>query len=224
MTDRGEQGRTRVMIVEDHTIVRQGLRLLLERNDQVVIVGEASNGQEAIELASALEPEVILMDIRLPDVDGLEVTRRIKADHPDIAVIMLTMHDNEEYVVGAVRAGAAGYVLKDISPKELVSAIQTVRQGGTIIEPGLLRKTLGSLASSGAARADRLVEEIEALTPREQEVLGLLVEGMTNREMGQALYISEETVKNHVSAIIQKLRASDRTQAAVIALRQGLVR
>lgn len=221
-----EEGQTltRVMIVEDHTIVREGLHLLLQRNRQIAIVGEASNGREAIGLAATLQPHVILMDIRLPDISGLEVTRRIKADHPNIAVIMLTMHDDEEYVIGAVRAGAAGYMLKDISPKDLVRAIQTVREGGTIIEPGLLRKTLSTLAPSGAVGADHLPEKVEHLTPREKEVLELLVEGLTNREIGKELFISEQTVKNHVSAIIHKLGASDRTQAAVIALRQGLVR
>jgi len=224
MTKGKAQGPIRVLIVEDHTIVREGLHLLLQRNREIAIVGEASNGQEAIELAAALQPDVILMDIRLPDVDGLEATQRIKVEYPGIAVIMLTMHDDEEYVIGAVRAGAAGYILKDVSPNDLVSAIRTVYDGGTIIEPSLLRKTLGTLASSGSMGAERLAQEIEPLTPREQEVLEVLVEGMTNREIGEALFISEQTVKSHVSAIIQKLGASDRTQAAVIALRQGLVR
>jgi DNA-binding NarL/FixJ family response regulator len=223
MTVREPRGPTRVLIVEDHTIVREGLHLLLQRNREIAIVGEASSGREAIELAAALQPDVILMDIRLPDIDGLEATQRIKTKHPNIAVIMLTMHDDEEYVIGAVRVGAAGYILKDISPNDLVSAIQTVHDGGTIIEPSLLRRTLGTLALSGPAEADRLVDEIETLTPREQEVLNVLVEGLTNREIGQALFISEQTVKTHVSAIIQKLGASDRTQAAVIALRQGLI-
>lgn len=222
MSMREGQGPTRVLIVEDHTIVREGLHLLLRRNRQIAIVGEAATGREALELAAALQPDVILMDIRLPDIDGLEVTQRIKADHPNIAVIMLTMHDDEEYVIGAVRAGAAGYLLKDVSPTDLAKAIQTVCEGGTIIEPSLLRKTLGTLAPSGSVRAEQLAEEVELLTPREKEVLGVLVEGMTNREIGQALFISEQTVKTHVSAIIQKLGASDRTQAAVIALRQGL--
>jgi two-component system, NarL family, response regulator DegU len=213
-----------VMIVEDHTIVREGLRSLLAY-PWLEIVGDAVDGKEAIEKADQLLPDVILMDIRLPHISGLEATRQIKSRHPSTAVIMLTMYENEEYVVEAIKAGASGYVLKDISPTKLGQAIQIVYEGGSIVEPQLLSRVLGGLALTDQTETPSLpsMTMIEALTAREHEVLGLLVQGRTNPEIAQELFISRETVKGHVSEIIHKLGASDRTQAAVIAMRRGLI-
>ncbi|MBI3966358.1 MAG: response regulator transcription factor [Chloroflexi bacterium] len=204
------------MLVDDHQIVREGLRGMLQTEPGIEVVAEASNGSEAVRLAARHQPDVVLMDIRMPELDGIEATRQIKAKLPQVAVIMLTMYASDVYVVDAVRAGAAGYVLKDIDRDELMRTIEAVASGGTVIDPQLLRRALRGVTGQQSG-------ELEKLTPRELEVLRLVVEGKTNRDIAGQLIIAEETAKKHVQNIISKLRASDRTQAAVIAVRSGLV-
>ena len=202
------------MLVDDHELVRQGVASMLAKADDLTIVGEAKTGREAIEGARKELPDVVLMDVRMPDMDGLEATRRIKEERPRTAVIMVTMHDNPAYLREAVRAGAAGYLLKDVSKDELLDAIRQVATGGAFIESQMLKGMLSEAATPSAARN---------LTKREREILALVAEGLSNREIADRLVLSPETVKSHVAAILEKLNVSDRTQAAIYAVRNGLV-
>lgn len=211
-----------VLIVDDHPVVREGLRYMLERDERVQIVGEASNGQEALALVAELSPKVVLMDIYMPQMDGLEAARRIKAQYPTTAVIMLTMYDNDGYIIDAVRSGASGYLLKDTSRDLLRHTIAAVSSGGTLIKNALLQRALQGLAASASSLKAEYPHD--KLTLREEEVLNLLTEGRSNKEIAQALCIAEDTVKKHVQSIIAKLQASDRTHAVVKAMRAGLVR
>jgi len=215
-----------VLIVDDHTVAREGLRAMLEEDPQVQVVGEAADGLEALELVAGLRPRVVLMDIRMPGLDGLEATRRIKAQHPATAVIMMTSYDDNALVVDAVRTGASGYLLKDASRALLTHTIKAVTDGGILVKESLLRKAIASLAALGQPQAGPTPEwpEVEELTQREQEVLKLLAEGWTNRQIGEKLALAEVTIKKHVQTIIAKLRASDRTHAATTAMRIGLIR
>ncbi|HET8569889.1 MAG TPA: response regulator transcription factor [Candidatus Limnocylindria bacterium] len=209
---------TSVLVVDDHDLARHGLMAILSGNDDISVVGEARTGREAIETARSLLPDVVLMDVRMPDMDGLEATRRIKEERPRTAVIIVTNHEDPAYLRSAVEAGAAGYLLKDISREHLVNAVREVASGGTFIERQRLRGVLGGVQSSRADAPDAA----KSLTKREREILALVAEGMSNREIAERLVLSPETVKSHVAAILSKLDLSDRTQAAVYAVRNGL--
>ncbi|MBI4493343.1 MAG: response regulator transcription factor [Chloroflexi bacterium] len=214
-----------VLIVDDHTVAREGLRAMLDTDPQVQVVGEAADGLEALDQVAELHPKVVLMDIKLPRMDGLEATRHLKADHPNTAVIMITSYDDDALVVDAVRAGAAGYLLKDASRDLLSHTIGAIASGGLLIKATLLRKAVSSLTH--AARPDEAAPAkrpgVDELTEREQMVLKLLAEGRTNKEIGDELALAEVTVKKHVQSIIAKLGASDRTHAAITGLRLGLI-
>jgi len=212
-------GVIRVLLVDDQAVIRNGLRAMLSTAPGITVVGEAGNGQEALALARQLHPDVILMDIRMPDMDGLEATRRLRDSQVQASVIMLTMHQDIEYLLKAISCGAAGYLVKEIDADTLINTIQTVAAGGSIIEPQLLRSLLRRISAMPAPRESRL----ERLTNREEDVLILLGKGLSNREIADQLVLSTETVKSHVSAILSKLHLSDRTQAAIYAVRHGLI-
>lgn len=184
------------------------------------VVGEAKTGREAIEAARRELPDVVLMDVRMPDMDGLEATKRLKEERPRTAVIMLTMHDNPSYLRDAVKAGAAGYLLKDVSRDELIDAVKQVATGGAFIESQMLKGMLSEMKPGSAAGPAPAAKN---LTKREREILSLVAEGLSNREIAEKLVLSPETVKSHVAAILEKLNVSDRTQAAIYAVRNGLV-
>jgi len=211
---------TRVMLVDDHELVRQGIAAMLHSAPDLQVVGEARSGREALEVARRELPDVVLMDVKMPDMDGLEATKKIKEERARTAVIMLTMHDNPSYLRDAVRAGAAGYLLKDVSKDELVDAIRQVATGGAFIESQMLKGMLSEMKPSGGGSATGVGKN---LTKREREILALVAEGMSNREIADKLVLSPETVKSHVAAILEKLNVSDRTQAAIFAVRNGLV-
>jgi len=200
----------RVLIVDDHPMVREGVRSMLEPAG-VQIAGEAGTGEDALRMAAALEPDVVLLDLELPDLDGLAVLRRLKTFERPIAVLVVTMHDDPALVRRAVEGGAAGYVLKGVGRGELLSALEAVRHGGSVFDPSLLRATLSE------PKAD------EALTSVEQDMLRLVAQGLTNREIGKRLHWSVGTVKKYLQRTLEKLGASDRTQAAVEAVKRGLL-
>jgi DNA-binding NarL/FixJ family response regulator len=204
----------RVLVVDDHPMVRAGLRSMLD-GDEIEVVAEAASGAEAAERAAALVPGLVLLDVELPDMDGVEALTRIKARAPRAAVLMVSMHDDPVMVRRAVEAGAAGYVLKGISRRELLAAVRAVRNGGSVLDPSLLR-ALATPAAPASGAGD-------ALTRVELETLALLAAGLTNREIAERTRWSVGTVKKHVQRILEKLDVSDRTQAAVVAVRQGLL-
>lgn len=214
-----EPGETpiRVLVVDDHSVVRQGLRTFLERHRDIEIVAEASGGAEAVELACRLEPDVVLMDLVMPGVDGIEATRQISAMCPHSRVLALTSFFADEQVFPALEAGAAGYLLKDVTPPELVRAIRAVHEGKAELHPAVAKVVLDGLHTRATPAP------AEELTAREFEVLRLIVAGLSNREIADRLVISQKTVKVHVGNILGKLGLSDRTQAAVYALKRGLV-
>ena len=191
---------------------------MLSSASDIQVVGEAKTGREALEMARTKLPDIVLMDVRMPDMDGLEATRKIKEERPRTAVIMVTMHDNPAYLREAVRAGAAGYLLKDVSKDELLDAIRQVATGGAFIESQMLKGMLSEMKPGAATPS-----AARNLTKREREILALVAEGLSNREIADKLVLSPETVKSHVAAILEKLNVSDRTQAAIYAVRNGLV-
>jgi DNA-binding NarL/FixJ family response regulator len=216
----------RVLLADDHPVVREGLQTMLNTTPDIEVVAEASDGLEAIEKANEHKPHVILMDLRMPNLDGLEATRCIKNQLAATSVIILTIYDNDAYIVDAVRAGAGGYLLKDASKDLLIHAIRAVNSGGMLIKTSLLRQAILSTADApGAQSKEKHVDAqvTKGLTPREHDVLRLVIEGQSNKEIGRSLSISEDTAKKHVQTILSKLGVSDRTQAAVKAVRAGLV-
>lgn len=215
--------RISVLVVDDHTVAREGLRAMLDIDPQVHVVGEAANGFEALERVNELHPQVVLMDIRMPLLDGLEATRRIKAEFPTTAVIMMTSYDDDALVLDAVRAGAAGYLLKDASRALLCHTLGAVVGGGILIKASLLRKAINSLTQVTRPAESATSNVCDELTDRERAILRFLAEGHTNREMAVSLALAEVTVKKHVQSIIGKLGVSDRTHAAITALRLGLI-
>jgi len=223
----------RVLLVDDQTLLRQGFQRLLELGDnQIQVVGAASDGVEALALIERLEredqlPQVVLMDIRMPLMDGVQATARIRARWPSARVLMLTTFDNDEYVFDGLRAGASGYMLKDVSAEELVAAIHAASRGESPLQPSIAAKLVARLRAEapGAPTVTGTIQgaEVAELTEREREILRYLARGSSNREIGEALYITEGTVKNHVSNILNKLALRDRTQAALWAREHSLV-
>lgn len=212
---------TRVVVVDDQELVRSGFALILERAG-LEVVGEAADGLEAVDLVAATGPDVALMDVRMPRLDGIEATRRIAADHPATKVLALTTFDLDEYVYAAVRAGASGFLLKDVSPADLVHAVGVVARGDVVVAPALTRRLLDRYA--GGPDPTSGPETLRGLSERETEVLRLVARGLANAEIGEQLFLSEATVKTYVSRLLTKLGVRDRVQLAVVAYETGLVR
>lgn len=205
-----------VLIVDDHPVVRRGLRTFLELHDDLRIVGEASTGSEAASLAEELVPDVVLMDLVLPDFDGIEATRRIRAVSPATSVIVLTSFADDDKIFPAIKAGATSYLLKDAEPQQLVEAVRLASRGEPLLHPKVAARLMQEVSAKGERDA------VEDLTKRELQVLRLLAQGLSNKLIAQELVVSEKTVKTHVSNILAKLHLSHRTQAAVYAVRRGL--
>jgi DNA-binding NarL/FixJ family response regulator len=212
--------RGRILIADDHELARLGLRTMLTPEPDLEVVGEAGTGREAVELSRQLEPDLVLMDIRMPDLDGLAATRTIKEELPRISILILTLSEDPDYLLEALRVGAAGYVLKDASRRDVVTAVRQVLSGESPLDPRLAAQLIRRLASQRPAK-ERPAKHGDELTQRELDVLRLVAEGKTNAEIGQSLFISVGTVKVHVERIIDKLGVSDRTQAAVRAIELG---
>lgn len=215
---------TCLIIVDDHPIVRDGLRSMLATEPWLDVIGEAESGEEACQMVRQLQPDLVLMDIRMPDMDGLAATRQIKQEFPSVSVVMLTIYDDPDYLLEAIAAGAAGYVLKDVSRRELLQTLKTVAEGGSFLNPDLMARCLQQLAGQAREPARLPETPIDRLTPRELEVLDLIAKGLSNKEIASHLIVGLATVKTHVEHIIQKLHVSDRTQAAVLAVTRGLVK
>jgi DNA-binding NarL/FixJ family response regulator len=212
--------RTRVLLVDDQTLFREGLRTLLSSQPDLEVAGEAGDGEEALREAARLRPDVVLMDLRMPLLDGVAATRRLRAAQPGCRVIALTTFDDDEYVFEALRAGAVGYLLKDVSSPRLFEAIRAAARGESFLQPSVAAKVVAEFARLSASPSTPLVEP---LSDRERQVLRLLAEGATNREIASRLCIAPGTVKNHVTSILGKLGVSDRTQAALKARELGLL-
>ncbi|HXK34497.1 MAG TPA: response regulator transcription factor [Dehalococcoidia bacterium] len=211
--------KTRLMIVDDHEVVRMGLRAALEIEADFTVVAEASTGKEAIEKARAHQPDIVLMDVRMEGMDGIEACREIRSEFPDTRVLMLTSYAEEETVVAALLAGAAGYVLKNVGRARLLEALRSVARGESLLDSKVTRGVLEKLVAGKPKQ-----EPDDDLTPREKEVLTLIAEGATNKEIAAKLVVSENTARNHVSHILAKLGFSRRSEAAAYAVRKGLVK
>jgi DNA-binding NarL/FixJ family response regulator len=205
-----QTGGVRVFLVDDHELVRRGVRELLESEDDLVVVGEAASAAEALVRVPAVRPDVAVLDVRLPDGDGVTVCRDLRSQLPELACLMLTSFSDDDALVGAVMAGAAGYVLKDIRGGDLVSAVRTVAGGGSLLDPRSTARVLARL------REQQAPDPLDVLTDQERRILDLIGQGLTNRQIGERLFLAEKTVKNHVSAVLAKLGLQRRTQAAVL--------
>ena len=210
------------MIADDQALVRSGFRLVVETRDDLEVVGEAEDGAEAVRLAAELEPDVILMDVRMPNVDGIEATRRIVASGSAARILVLTTFDLDEYVYTAIRAGASGFLLKDVRPTDLVDAIRLIAGGNALLGPTVTERLFERFADAGGR--SEAVEAVAALTSREREILRLLAGGLSNAELAEVLVVGETTVKTHVSSVLRKLGVRDRVQAVIVAYDAGLVR
>jgi DNA-binding NarL/FixJ family response regulator len=212
----------RVLLVDDQRLMRDGLRTLLELEEGLEVIGEAEEGQVAIKLYEDLRPDVALMDIRMPGMDGVEATRRILGRWPDAKIVILTTFDDEAYIFDGLRAGALGYLLKDVSGQELAEAIRKVAAGGALIEPSVARKVVAEFTRLAPQAPLKSAVLPEPLTGREQDILGWIAKGLTNKEIALRLGLTEGTVKNYVTTLFQKLGVQDRTQAALRARELGL--
>lgn len=217
------QEKLRVLVVDDQRLMRDGLRTLLELEPDMAVAGEAANGEEAQEQFRHARPDVVLMDVRMPGMDGVEATRRLHAMDPGAKVIILTTFDDDEYVFEGLRAGAVGYLLKALSGEELADAIRTVAKGGALIDPAVTRKVVSEFARLAPPVRGIDAGLAEPLSDREKEVLGLVARGLSNREIADELFLAEGTVKNYVTTILQKIGVRDRTQAALRARELGLL-
>ncbi len=211
----------RVLIVDDEELVRTGLQMILEAEDDIVVAGHAVDGANAVRRAQELVPDVVLMDIRMPGMDGLEATRRILSGQSGVKVVILTTFDLDEHVYEALRAGASGFLLKDVPAHQLVHAVRVAAAGDALLAPSVTRRLIASIAPPGPSPV--LASSLPDLTAREFEVLSLLAEGLSNGEIATQLFVSDATVKTHVAHILNKLGVRDRVQAVVIAYRSGLV-
>jgi DNA-binding NarL/FixJ family response regulator len=211
----------RVLIADDQSLVRAGFRLVLENHPDIEVIGEASNGEEAVHSVTRLKPDVVLMDIRMPELDGIAATRQITDRHP-ARVLVLTTYDLDEYVYDALQAGASGFLLKDTPPEQLAEGIRAVASGEALLAPTVTRRLIEEFARIGPARHAQPAE-LDELTPREAEVLRLLARGMTNAEIAESLVLSDTTIKTHVAHVLGKLGLRDRVQAVVLAYESGLV-
>jgi DNA-binding NarL/FixJ family response regulator len=209
----------KVVICDDQAIIRDGLEMLLKLERDILVVGLAQDGAEAVDIAAAASPDVVLMDLKMPGMNGVEATRRIRAQRPQTAVLVLTTYDDDEWVFDAVRAGASGYLLKDTPREKVMEAVRGTAAGKAFVDPAVAGKLLDHAASRQTQPASHLTDR---LTEREAEVLRLMARGLNNADIAVRLHLSEGTIRNHVSAILSKLDASDRTQAAIIAIRHGL--
>jgi DNA-binding NarL/FixJ family response regulator len=209
----------RVLVVDDQPLVRSGFRMILDERPDIELVGEAADGNEAVELAATVDPDVILMDIRMPNLDGVEATRRLVGTQTSARILVLTTFDLDEYVYAAIDAGASGFLLKDVEPNELIDAIRVVAAGNSLFAPAATRRLLAQFAPKGSKQP----RSLEDLTERETETLRLLASGLSNAEIARQLYVSETTVKSHVSAVLRKLKVRDRVQAVIAAYDAGLV-
>lgn len=226
--------KTRILIIDDHQLYREGIKKILEFEKSFEVVGEGTDGNEAVELVERYQPDVVIMDINMPDVNGVEATKQLIEQRPETRVIVLSIHDDENYVTHALKTGACGYLLKEMDVDSLIEAVKVVAEGGSYIHPKVthnLVKEFRRLAENasksqvdrGAAPLYEVRRPYHLLTRRECEVLQLLAEGKSNKMIGETLYISEKTVKNHVSNILQKMNCNDRTQAVVEAIKKGWV-
>lgn len=213
-----------VLLADDHTILRQGIRLLLESQPDMEVVGEATNGLEAIKLAHSLRPDIILMDISMPQLNGLEATRRIKQELPTIQIVILTMHETEEYLIKILQAGATGYVLKQAADRELIEAVRIASRGDTYLYPRIASRLVSDyLRRIETGTPDERDTAYETLTAREREILKLVAEGHTNKEIAELLTLSIKTVENHRYSLMNKLNAHDRGELIKYAIRVGLI-
>ena len=214
---------TRVLIADDDDLMRVGLAAVLASDPTIEVIGEARNGREAVERSRQLNPDVVLMDVRMPDLDGIAATRELAATRPELRILILTTFEQDDYIFGALRAGASGFLLKRTRPEELIAAVHAVAAGDSLLSPSVTRRVINAVthpATEPAANAWRL----EALTPREREVLQLIAQGLSNSEIASSLVVEESTVKTHVKRILMKLDVRDRVQAAIFAHRTGLGR
>jgi len=224
-------GSARILIADDHDLIRDGFQRMLRHEPDLEVVGEAANGRDAIEFCRRLKPDLVLMDVRMPEMDGLEATRAIKAEHPSISVLMVTTYENPNYLLEAIGAGAAGYILKDTPKREMIEAVRKVLNGESSLSQDLAielirrlyRESRKQAAPPPAPESHRSAGSIQALTARELEVLRLMAQGKTNRQIAEELVISKATTKVHVRHIILKLEVSDRIQAVLSAIELGLV-
>lgn len=210
----------RVVLVDDQTLVREGIRTLLDLAG-IAVVGEAGDGQEALEVIQQAQPDVVLLDLRMPRYNGLWALNQLREDGVAVPVLVLTTFDEDTLVLDAMRAGARGYLLKDVTLDQLKTAVHTIAEGGTLVSPSITNRLLSAL-QAGASPFEGLTQ-VQALTPREVEVMRLVAEGYSNREIAETLHLAEGTVKNHVSAVLEKLGARDRTNAVLRALHEGLL-
>jgi DNA-binding NarL/FixJ family response regulator len=218
---------TSVLLADDQALLRRGFRMIIEAEDDLTVTGEASDGEEAVSLARRSPPDVVLMDIRMPRTDGIAATQRITSANPAVRVLVLTTFDLDEYAFGALRAGASGFLLKDVRPAELVGAIRTVASGDAVVSPRVTRRLLEEYAHAvpvPAAQRTERYPQLSALTAREGEVLEAVARGLSNAEIAATLFVSETTVKSHVGRILAKLGLRDRVQIVVLAYEAGLVR
>jgi DNA-binding NarL/FixJ family response regulator len=211
----------RVLIADDQALMRGGFRMILDAQDDIEVVGEAIDGRDAIEQFRRVHPDVIVMDVRMPAMDGIEATRRLTEGDSPARVLILTTFDLDEFVYGALRAGASGFLLKDRPPEELVTAVRVVASGEALLAPSVTRRLIEEFAKRRAT--PRPPRELDELTDREREVLGLMAEGLSNTEIAGQLFVAETTVKTHVGRVLQKLQLRDRAQAVVLAYESGLV-
>ncbi|MFG3260507.1 response regulator [Streptomyces sp. NPDC048172] len=213
-----------VLIADDQPLVRRGLALVLRSDPGIEVVGEVGDGEQAVEAAHRLRPRVVLMDIRMPVLDGVQATARLTAELPGCRVLALSTFDRDEYVVRALRAGATGFLPKDVSPEELAAALHTVDRGEAVVAPRLLTRLIAEFVTARTAEPPAAVPALSALTPREIEVLRLVAKGLDNAEIAERMSIGVQTVKNHVTGVFAKLEVRDRAQAVIVAYETGLVR
>jgi DNA-binding NarL/FixJ family response regulator len=212
----------RVLIVDDDDLMRAGLQSVLSTDPSIDLVGEADNGEAAIDAARTLRPDVVLMDVRMPQLDGIAATRELTAAVPEVKVVILTTFEDDEYIFGGLEAGAAGFLLKRTRPEELINGIHTVASGDSLLSPSVTSRVITRMTRE-PVRDDHARERLELLTPREQQVLALIGRGLSNAEIASELVVEESTVKTHVKRILQKLRLRDRVQAVILAYESGIV-